>query len=149
MRRGPGSLYRRFKSVAYLATRDRDAALDFLRAARPASPLRDRLDLLRRFVAVTNAVRGYHTLAEMLADPELLKPPEAVIPRLAWKGRLTLLPGREKLEELYTRLGEITKAALAHTHIFEHFGLLCVGPVDGESRRRWARWRCSPGRAPW
>lgn len=41
------------------------------------------------------------------------------------------VPAAETIEELYHRLGEMTKAALAHTHIFEHFGLLCVGPVDG------------------
>jgi 1-deoxy-D-xylulose-5-phosphate synthase len=41
------------------------------------------------------------------------------------------LPAHERLGELYNRLGEVTKAALAHTHPFEHFGLLCVGPVDG------------------
>ncbi|NIV46669.1 MAG: 1-deoxy-D-xylulose-5-phosphate synthase, partial [Gammaproteobacteria bacterium] len=39
--------------------------------------------------------------------------------------------GVEKIEEVYHRLGEMTKAALAHTHLFEHFGLLCVGPIDG------------------
>jgi len=41
------------------------------------------------------------------------------------------LPAHETLEELYNRLGDVTKAALAHTHLFEHFGLVCVGPVDG------------------
>ena len=45
------------------------------------------------------------------------------------------LPGGETissaLEEVYHRLGEMTKAALAHEHMFEHFGLLCVGPIDG------------------
>ncbi len=44
---------------------------------------------------------------------------------------LQRLPGGETLEEIYHRLGEMTKAALAHEHMFEHFGLLCVGPVDG------------------
>jgi 1-deoxy-D-xylulose-5-phosphate synthase len=41
------------------------------------------------------------------------------------------LPHGETLEQLYRRLGDMTKAALAHTHIFEHFGMLCVGPIDG------------------
>ncbi|MAE61400.1 MAG: 1-deoxy-D-xylulose-5-phosphate synthase, partial [Planctomycetaceae bacterium] len=45
------------------------------------------------------------------------------------------LPGGETitsaLEEVYHRLGEMTKAALAHDHMFEHFGMLCVGPIDG------------------
>jgi len=44
---------------------------------------------------------------------------------------LKRLPAGEKIEEIYNRLGEVTKAALAHIHIFEPFGLLCVGPVDG------------------
>lgn len=36
------------------------------------------------------------TLAELLEDPEILRPPEAVAPRFAWRGRLTLLAAREK-----------------------------------------------------
>jgi 1-deoxy-D-xylulose-5-phosphate synthase len=44
---------------------------------------------------------------------------------------LSKLPGGETVEEIYHRLGEITKAALDRDHLFEHFGLLCVGPVDG------------------
>jgi len=44
---------------------------------------------------------------------------------------LKRVPAAETIEELYHRMGDMTKAALAHTHIFEHFGLLCVGPVDG------------------
>jgi O-methyltransferase len=63
MRRGPGSLYRRLQTLRFLATRDRAAAIRFLgrRGER-----RRRLALLRRFMAITNAVRGYHTLSEML-----------------------------------------------------------------------------------
>jgi 1-deoxy-D-xylulose-5-phosphate synthase len=45
------------------------------------------------------------------------------------------LPAGEKLEEIYHRLGEVTKAALDHTHLFDHFGLLCVGPIDGHDVR--------------
>jgi 1-deoxy-D-xylulose-5-phosphate synthase len=44
---------------------------------------------------------------------------------------LKRLPAGETIEQLYNRLGDMTKAALAHTHLFEHFGLLCVGPIDG------------------
>jgi O-methyltransferase len=64
VRRGPGTLYRRWKSIEYLVTRDRAEVIDFLR--RGPRDLRLRLELLRRFVAVTNRVRGYHTLGEML-----------------------------------------------------------------------------------
>ena len=63
MRRGPGSLYRRLLTLRYLATRDRDATLRFLAGV---DELRVRVRVLRRVMAITNAVRGYHTLAEML-----------------------------------------------------------------------------------
>lgn len=36
------------------------------------------------------------TLRECLEDPEILNPPVAVIPFLAWPGRITLIVGREK-----------------------------------------------------
>lgn len=45
------------------------------------------------------------------------------------------LPGGELLETAYHRFGEMTKAALAHDHLYEHFGLLCVGPIDGHDLR--------------
>ncbi|NIM00353.1 MAG: 1-deoxy-D-xylulose-5-phosphate synthase [Acidobacteria bacterium] len=44
---------------------------------------------------------------------------------------LKKLPVGQYVEELYHRFGEMTKAALAHQHLFEHFGLLCIGPIDG------------------
>jgi 1-deoxy-D-xylulose-5-phosphate synthase len=44
---------------------------------------------------------------------------------------LKRVPHGETIEELYNRLSDMTRAALAHTHLFEHFGLLCVGPIDG------------------
>jgi 1-deoxy-D-xylulose-5-phosphate synthase len=43
------------------------------------------------------------------------------------------VPAGHKLEEIYHRLGEMTKAAIDHTHLFEQFGLVCVGPIDGHS----------------
>ena len=46
---------------------------------------------------------------------------------------LKRVPAGDKLEEMYHRLGEMTKAALNHTHLFDHFGLMCVGPIDGHS----------------
>ncbi|MCG8402818.1 MAG: 1-deoxy-D-xylulose-5-phosphate synthase, partial [Firmicutes bacterium] len=36
-----------------------------------------------------------------------------------------------KLESLYHRSTEALKAMLKSEHLFEHFGLTCVGPVDG------------------
>jgi 1-deoxy-D-xylulose-5-phosphate synthase len=51
------------------------------------------------------------------------------------KDLLKRLPGgasvESALEEAYHRMGEMTKAALAHEHLFDRFGLLCVGPIDG------------------
>lgn len=44
---------------------------------------------------------------------------------------LQRVPGGTALEEIYHRFGEMTKAAIAHEHMFEHFGLVCVGPIDG------------------
>jgi 1-deoxy-D-xylulose-5-phosphate synthase len=46
---------------------------------------------------------------------------------------LKRVPVRSAIEDLYHRLGEMTKAALDHTHLFEHFGLLCLGPIDGHN----------------
>ena len=66
MRRGPGSLYRKLLSLRYLATRDRKDVARFLAVGSP-SHLARRLQLVSRFVTVTNHVRGYHTLGEMLS----------------------------------------------------------------------------------
>ena len=44
---------------------------------------------------------------------------------------LKKLPVGQYIEDLYSRFGEMTKAALAHQHLFEHFGLVCIGPIDG------------------
>jgi len=40
--------------------------------------------------------RPWRTLAEILRDPDALQPPTPVVPRLAWRGRVTLLAAREK-----------------------------------------------------
>ncbi|MCC6581250.1 MAG: 1-deoxy-D-xylulose-5-phosphate synthase [Phycisphaeraceae bacterium] len=44
---------------------------------------------------------------------------------------LQRIPGGSALEEVYHRMGEVAKAALSHNHMFEQFGLLCLGPIDG------------------
>ncbi len=41
------------------------------------------------------------------------------------------LPGGSLLEEMYHRMGEMAKDAIAEDTWFEKFGLLTVGPVDG------------------
>ncbi len=44
---------------------------------------------------------------------------------------LKRMPYGDTLEELYNRAGEAMKVAITTGHMFEHFGLLCVGPIDG------------------
>jgi O-methyltransferase len=67
VRRGTGSRYRQWQSLYFLVARDRVAVARFLRARWPVDvSLAARLRLLRRFVAITNQVRAYHTQAEML-----------------------------------------------------------------------------------
>lgn len=41
------------------------------------------------------------------------------------------IPGGSTLEDLYHRAGEMMKALITSGHMFEQFGLLCVGPIDG------------------
>ncbi len=67
LRRGPGTAYRRLKSLQYLVGRDRAAVLAFLRARYPIPlPLAQRVALVARFVTITNHVRAYHTQTELL-----------------------------------------------------------------------------------
>lgn len=79
-RRGPGSLYRRLKSIEYLLTRDRGDVARFL-VGGGARAVPGRIDLVRRFVAITNHTRGYHTLGEILlvADEVLRRRAPAVL----------------------------------------------------------------------
>ncbi|MEM1108326.1 MAG: 1-deoxy-D-xylulose-5-phosphate synthase [Planctomycetota bacterium] len=44
---------------------------------------------------------------------------------------LDRLPGGSILEEVYHRGGEVLKAMISEGHMFEHFGHICIGPVDG------------------
>jgi 1-deoxy-D-xylulose-5-phosphate synthase len=44
---------------------------------------------------------------------------------------LKRIPGGTQLEELYHAAGEMTKAAIHTGHMFEQFGLVCIGPIDG------------------
>lgn len=66
-RRGTGSLYRKLQSIKFLLTRDLAAATSFLAARYPRElSLEKKIELLLAFTKTTNAVRGYHTLAEIL-----------------------------------------------------------------------------------
>lgn len=71
LRRGTGSLYRKLQSLKFLLGRDRRAVASFLAARWPVDvPLKMRIDLIARFVAITNDVRAYHTQAELLTVAE-------------------------------------------------------------------------------
>jgi hypothetical protein len=95
--------------------------------------------------------RLVRTLAEIQADPEALKPPEPVIPRLAWKGRLSLFAAREKL-------GKSTMAALGCACVSRGGRFLeerCpAGPVlwvgleeaVGDAARRFTEFKADPER---
>jgi len=64
---GPGSLYRALQTIRFLIGRDRRGLVSFL-APGSLGPLdrRARLALIARFLRITHAVPGYHTLAEWL-----------------------------------------------------------------------------------
>ncbi len=90
-RRGTGSWYRRGQSLRFALTRDRGAILGFLGRAGGARDLARRMGLLWRYEQITNAVRGYHSLAEMLAVTEaiLARPGARVVEAGAGKGSST------------------------------------------------------------
>ena len=44
---------------------------------------------------------------------------------------LEKIPGGSLLEEFYHKGSGVAKAALSSDHMFEHFGHVCVGPIDG------------------
>lgn len=85
MRRGLGTIYRRWQSLRFLAGRDRRAVVDFLRARYPISlSLAQRLRLVGRFIHITNHVRSYHSQAQMLAVADQIL-------RLAGRPQLTVV----------------------------------------------------------
>ncbi|MEM9187982.1 MAG: TylF/MycF/NovP-related O-methyltransferase [Myxococcota bacterium] len=54
------------QTLRFLLRRDRHAVLRFLRASYPMCSLPTRLGVLRRWIRISNALRGYHTMAELL-----------------------------------------------------------------------------------
>lgn len=125
--RGPGSLYRGLKSLGLLATRDRTALLALLRADYPDPfPFSERLSLVARFVAATNAIRCYHTQAEMLVVADELL-------RMGRRPNLTVVEagvargaGSAKLSLVVSRLG-------GTLHLFDSFRGI---PENGERLTR-------------
>jgi O-methyltransferase len=113
--RGPGSLYRRLKSLELLATRDRRAVLSFLTARYPLElPLRERLGLIRRFVETTNAVRCYHTQVEILAVVD-------AIFRLAGRPDLTVVEAGAAKGASSAKLSLAAARAGGRLHVFDSF----------------------------
>ncbi|QDU72373.1 1-deoxy-D-xylulose-5-phosphate synthase [Mucisphaera calidilacus] len=49
----------------------------------------------------------------------------------AGKKMLDKLPGGSVVEEIYHRGSDMLRTAIASDHLFEHFGFLCIGPIDG------------------
>ncbi|MGE0785513.1 MAG: TylF/MycF/NovP-related O-methyltransferase [Sandaracinaceae bacterium] len=65
VRRGPGTKGRALETLRHLVTRDRADVLRFLAADLSVSRV-ERLRMLRDVARITNRVRGYHTLGEVL-----------------------------------------------------------------------------------
>ena len=115
-RRGPGSWYRSLKSLEFLVTRDRTAVRAFLRSAAipPTVTTGERIAVVRAFVRITNGVRGYHTLGEMLRVAERIlqrtgAPELAVVEAGAGKGAST------------AKLSLATARAGGRLHVFDSF----------------------------
>ncbi len=111
--RGPGTLYRKLQTLGHLASRDRAAVARFLSLDLPVGR-RARLALLRSFLATTNAVRGYHTLTEILVVTE------AVL-RLADRPGLTIVEAGAGSGASTAKLSLAVRLAGGHLHVFDSF----------------------------
>ena len=115
LRRGPGTVYRRWQSVRFLVVRDRWAIVSFLRAPYPVDlSLHARWQMVRQFVRTTNHVRAYHTQVEMLAVADQIlrragQPELTVVECGACKGGST------------AKLSLVTRLAGGHLHVFDSF----------------------------
>jgi len=86
------------------------------------------------------STRSFVWLSEYLEDPDMLKPPTAVVPRLVWANRLTLLAAREKGGKalaldtpIPTPTGwKIMGDLVAGDEIFDEQGEICRVVVAGE-----------------
>jgi hypothetical protein len=113
--RGPGSLYRKLKSLQLLATRDRAAVLAFLRARYPIElSLAERLRLVARFVTTTNSVRSWHSQAELLAAAD-------AIFRLAGRPGLTVVECGAAKGASSAKLSLVAARAGGRLHVFDSF----------------------------
>lgn len=114
-RRGPGTPYRKWQTAKFLFTRDRTAVLRFLRAPYPP-PIRlgDRLQLLAGDLRVTNEVRGYHTLAELLTVSDRIL-------RLSGRPDLTVVEAGAGSGSSTVKLSLATALAGGQLHVFDTF----------------------------
>ncbi|MDR0966312.1 MAG: TylF/MycF family methyltransferase [Myxococcales bacterium] len=125
--RGPGSLYRRLKSLGLLATRDRAAALAFLFADYPDPfPLAERIELIARFVAATNAIRCYHTQAELFVVADALL-------RMGRRPGLTVVEAGVAKAASSAKLSLVVSRLGGTLHLFDSFRGI---PHNGEKLTR-------------
>lgn len=90
-----------------------------------------------------------HTLAELLRRPDLITPPEPIVPRLVYSGRTTMLAGKEKLGKSTFATAVMAsvsggKSFLNETLIPGRVLFLGLDEHLGESVRRFARFRAIP-----
>jgi O-methyltransferase len=109
--RGTGTWYRRGQSLRFALTRDRGDIARFLTASRGVADARRRVAMLLAFERITNAVRGYHTLGEMLrvCGQVLLRPNAIVVEAGCGKGSST------------AKLSLAVRAVGGHLHVFDSF----------------------------
>ncbi|MCK6545232.1 class I SAM-dependent methyltransferase [Myxococcota bacterium] len=113
--RGLGSTGRKLQTVRFLLTRDRSAVLRFLAARYPIDfPILERVALLRQFAHITHEVRGYHTLAEILAVCDQLF-------HLAGRPGLTLVECGAGSGSSTAKLSLAAKKAGARLVVFDSF----------------------------
>jgi len=106
--------------------------------------LQDRLDYPASSFEVnhdTDAVPVFMTLGALMANPDILKPPECVVPRIGYRGRLVILAGPDKSGKS-TLMGHATAAvSLGRTFLGERCAkgrvlLLGLEEATGDSVRR-------------
>ena len=90
-----------------------------------------------------------HLLAEILNDPDILKPPESVVNRLAWRSRATLLAGREKLGKstLATSAGAAVSTGSSFLGKTTSTGIVLLVDLEehqGDIARRFTQFNSNP-----
>lgn len=114
--RGPGSLYRKWASLRFLATRDRAEVLRFLTACHPAMTRADKFRLVWRFYHTTNHIRAYH------AQAELLRVASAIIERAGHGRPLVVVEAGAGKGASTAKLSLALRAAGGGTlHVFDSF----------------------------